>query len=175
MLYNGEVRQTMEKPARGGQGLSNNGDAQGWTEEPQNRGSAETIIPQAPRTGLPPWGCVCVPQFELLPKVTELLGEMQGFSQGFSLSPTREQGAGEGRGGSATAHSPWSRRDLPQLFPFPKENRGCPKRWDHPRGEGRKKPFSRALPPGNWESDAAGGGRARAPGGPCGCQHKPLS
>lgn len=80
----------MEKPARGGQGLSNNGDAQGWTEEPQNRGSAETIIPQAPRTGLPPWGCVCVPQFELLPKVTELLGEMQGFSQGFSLSPTRE-------------------------------------------------------------------------------------
>lgn len=83
----------MGKPARGGQGLSNNGDAQGWTEEPQNRGSAEAIIPRAPQTGLPPWGCVCAPQFELVPKVMELLEEMQGFLQAFSLAPTREQGA----------------------------------------------------------------------------------
>lgn len=62
MLYNGEVRQTMEKPARGGQGLSNNGDAHGWTEEPQNGGSAEMIVPRAPWTGLTPWGwCVHPP------------------------------------------------------------------------------------------------------------------
>lgn len=51
MLYNGEVRQTMGKPAREGQGLTNNRDVQGWTEEPQNRGSAETVVSQAPWTG----------------------------------------------------------------------------------------------------------------------------
>lgn len=77
--------------------------------------------------------------------------------------------------GSATARFPWSSRDLPQLFLSPKENSGCLKRWDHPHGEGRKKPFSRALPPGNWESDAAGGGRARAARHSRRCQHKPLS
>lgn len=62
-----------------------------------------------------------------------------------------------GRGAAARAAR--SSRDLPQLFPFPKENRGCLERWDHPRGEGRKEPFSRALPPGKRESGRRGTSR----------------
>lgn len=92
MLYNGEVRQTMGKPARGGQGLTNNRDAQGWTEQTQNRGFAETVVSQAPRTG--GW-CVSPPKFELIPQRNGAFWEeIQGFSQAFSLSPTQEQGAG---------------------------------------------------------------------------------
>lgn len=151
MLYNGEVRQTMGKPVRGGQGLSNNLDVQGWPKEPGNGGSAGIPSLEPLRWGYP-HGNVCDP--ELL----EIWGGISGSLAAFLLSPTQQQGAG--RAGGA---QPQPARDLPQLFPSPKENRGCLKRWARPRREGRKEPFSKTLLPGKRRGGEGGGGRARIP------------
>lgn len=78
MLYNGEVRQTMGKPDRGGQGLSNNGDVQGWPGEPRNGGSAGISSPEPLRWGYP-HGNVCDP------KVLEIWEGIPGSLRAFLL------------------------------------------------------------------------------------------
>lgn len=129
-------------------------------------------LPLEPLARGHPRGNVCDP------KVEGIWGGMPGFLQAFLLSgplqafllpPTQEQGAGWA-GGLGRSRRCSEQPDLPQLFPAPKENTGCLQRWDHPRREGRKKPFSRALLLGKWGRGRRGTGR-----GPRGFQRQALS
>lgn len=108
------------------------------------------------------WGC---PHGNVSdPELLEIWGAISGSLQAL-LSPIQQQGAG--RAGGA---QPQPGRDLPQLFPSPKENRACLERWARPRREGRKEPFSKTLLPGKRSGGEGGGGRARIAALSWGCQ-----
>lgn len=136
MLYNGEVRQTMGKPARGGQGLSNNGDVQGWTEEPQNRGSAG--ISSLDRVGWGyPHGNACDPE------VVEIRGECQVSHKLSCCLPPRSKVQG-GQGGCSPRCSE-QQRSAPAV-PFSKGKQRLPGEVGSST-RGRKKGAFQQSPP----------------------------
>lgn len=160
MLYNGEVRQTMGKPVRGGQGLSNNRDVQGWPEEPGKGGSAG-ISSLEPLAWGHPHGNMCDP------KVVEIRGGIPGFLQAFLPSPTQEQGAGWAGGLGRSRRCSEQQRSAPAV-PCSKGKQRLSEEVGSSTQGRKKEAFQQSPPAGKAGEREAGDGpgsvRIPAPG-----------
>lgn len=146
----------MGKPVRGGQGLSNNGDVQGWPQEPRKGGSAG-ISPSSPSHGATPVGTCVIPRWRGSGEECQVscrLSCCQVSCRPSCCLPPRSKVQG-GLGGSGAAGAAQSGQICPSCSLLQRKTRAvCRGGIIHAGKEER----SLSAEPSCWESGGEGGG-----------------